>query len=77
MILLLLFKNYFIIIILHLIYYRYSKFILLLLLDFDFYKNRNSYFVKTFSLCVREFYYYYSIFIMRSTILLSIFTLIT
>ena len=73
MTLLSLFEDYFIIVILRLIYYRYSKFILLSLLDFNVYENRNSYFIKTFSLCAREFYYYYSIFIMRSIILLSLF----
>ena len=73
MTLLSLFENYFIIIILRSIYYRYSKFILLLLFDFNFHKNRNSYFIKTFLLCAREFYYYYSIIIIRSIILLSLF----
>ena len=68
-----LFENHFIIIILRSIYYRYLTLILLSLFDFNFYKSRNSYFVKTFSLCVREFYYYYSIFIMRLTISLSLF----
>ena len=47
-----LFKDYFIIVILCSIHYRYSKFILLLLFDFDFHESRNSYFVKIFSLCV-------------------------
>ena len=73
MILLSLFENYFIIIILRSTYYHYSTLISLLLFDFNFRKNRNSYFVKTFSLCAREFYYYYSIFIMRLIILLSLF----
>ena len=48
MILLSLFENHFTIIILRSTYYRYSKIILLLLFDFDFRENRNSYFVKTF-----------------------------
>ena len=73
MILLSLFEIYFIIITLRLIYYYYSKFILLSLFDFNFRKNRNSYFIKTFSLYAREFYYYYSIFIIRSIISLSLF----
>ena len=73
MISLLLFKNYFIIVILRLIYYHYSKFTLLSLFDFNFYKNRNLYFIKTFSLCVQKFYRYYSIFIIRSIISLSLF----
>ena len=73
MISLLLFENYFIIVILRSIHYYYSKFILLSLFDFNFHKNQNSYFVKIFSLCVREFHYYYSIFIIRSITLLSLF----
>ena len=73
MILLLLFENYFIIIILYLIHYHYLTLISLLLFDFNFRKNRNSYFIKTFLLCARESYYYYSIFIMRSIISLSLF----
>ena len=74
MTLLSLFENYFIVIILRSIYYRYSKIIsLLLLFDFNSRENRNSYFIKTSSLCARELYYYYSIFIMRLTILLSLF----
>ena len=73
MILLSLFEDYIIIIILYSIYYRYSKFISLSLFDFNFYENRNSYFVKTFSLCVRESHCCYSIFIIRSIISLSLF----
>ena len=74
-ILLSLFKNYFIIIILYSIHYRYSTLILLLLFDFNIYKNRNSYFIKTFLLCARESYYYYSIFIIHSINLLSLFNI--
>ena len=73
MILLLLFENYFIIVILRSTYYNYLTLILLSLFDFDFHKNRNSYFIKTFSLCARESYYFYSIFIIRSIISLSLF----
>ena len=74
MTLLSLFENYFIVIILRSIYYRYSKIIsLLLLFDFNSRENRNSYFIKISSLCARELYYYYSIFIIRLTILLSLF----
>ena len=68
-----LFENYFIIAILRSIYYYYSKIISLSLFDFDFRKSRNSYFVKIFSLCARESYCYYSIFIIRSIISLSLF----
>ena len=73
MILLSLFEDYFIIIILCSIYYRYSTLILLSLFDFNFRENRNSYFVKIFSLCVRKSHCCYSIFIMRLIILLSLF----
>ena len=52
MILLSLFEIHFIIIILRLIYYYYSKFILLSLFDFNFRENRNSCFIKTFLSCV-------------------------
>ena len=73
MTLLLLFENYLIVVILRSTYYRYSTLILLSLPDFDFRENRNSCFAKTFSLCARESYYYYSIFIMRWTISLLLF----
>ena len=67
-----LFKNYLIVIILHSTHCRYSTLILLSLFDFNSRKNRNLYFVKTFLLCVRGSYYYYSMFIMRSMISLSL-----
>ena len=72
-ILLSLFKNYLIIIILRSTYYYYLTLISLSLFDFDFRENRNSYFIKTSSLCVREFHYYYSMFIIRPIISLSLF----
>ena len=68
-----LFEDHFIIVVLRLIHCHYLTLILLSLFDFNFRENRNSYFVKTFLLCVRESHYYYSIFIIRSIILLSLF----
>ena len=72
-VLLSLFENHFIIIILRLIYYYYSKLISLSLFDFNFRENRNSYFIKISFLCAREFYCYYSMFIIYSITLLSLF----
>ena len=68
-----LFENHLTIIILRSTYYYYSTLISLSLLDFNFYKNRNSCFIKTFSLCARESYYCYLIFIIHLTISLSLF----
>ena len=73
MTLLSLFEDYFIIVILRSTHCRYLKIILLSLFGFHFRENRNSYFVKTFLLCVRGFHYCYSMFIMRSIITLSLF----
>ena len=73
MISLLLFKIYFIIIILRLIYYRYLKFILLLLFDLNSHKNRNSYFIKIYLLYARKFHYYNLMFIIHLIILLLLF----
>ena len=67
-----LFEDYFIIIILRSTYCRYLIFTLLSLFDFNSRENRNSYFVKTFLLCIRESHYCYLMFIMRSIILLSL-----
>ena len=68
-----LFKDYFIIIILRSTYYHYLTLILLSLFDFNFRESRNSCFIKISSLCAKGFYYYYSIFIIRSIISLSLF----